>query len=559
MVVSIAKGVAVAGAAGVALLALGTAATMAGAIVGGVATMIGALTGAIGFLLSPLGLATAALGAGAVAFVRYTEAGQSALSGVSKVFAGLKDAIMSGDLSRAWQIMSTSGRLAFAEIADRAKWTFNDFLPALVRGSVQAIRGMFGAVVEGWHEPLQAFWELFKTGASAAGDFLLQTWVSSIFATAEAADAMWGLMRNSGTAAVMFVMARMQSQVVMMSEIMGAFWKAFKGFGYDAVQNVVASFAEFFPKLWLFVQSGLAMAFENAFKLFGKLGGLATYAFVKVLATGVRSALRGVAMSPGAIENATGSAEVNPAYVTAREATEGPGAFEKLAEHFRSGMRGEYAYGQELAADIARAVADDARRAVQAGEATGGAAIGRFESDLADAISDHGDRIAQAGRNAAQRTRSSAADFARSVADYGRSIAGAAGAGADGLRSNLPTYSASSALTGLRGSIQQLLQPGGGTTQPAAPEATAEDWRQAWGQMSDLATGVWERMKDGGGRLGEEVGDSVAMAGERLGTFGAYGLAQQFGQDDKKVERLILEQNKETNRLLGRGLKPVYS
>lgn len=111
-VVSVAKIAAGTAAAGVALLVLGGTIIAVGAMFGGVASIIGAVGTAIGLLLSPVGLIAAAVTAGGVAFLRYSEVGRRALTWLGDklkemksialaAMGGIRDAIAAGRLDLA--------------------------------------------------------------------------------------------------------------------------------------------------------------------------------------------------------------------------------------------------------------------------------------------------------------------------------------------------------------------------------------------------------------------------------------------------------------------------
>ncbi len=104
------------GAAGVALLAIGGTTRLVGAALSVVGAGFGLLASAIGALLSPVGLVVAAVAAGAFAFFRWTEAGQSALGTLGGVFdellgdatdmiGGIADALKAGDIALAAEIL----------------------------------------------------------------------------------------------------------------------------------------------------------------------------------------------------------------------------------------------------------------------------------------------------------------------------------------------------------------------------------------------------------------------------------------------------------------------
>ncbi len=147
LVFRIAIGVAAAGAA---LLALGWVLTTIGAalatgvtIAGLFGTAVSVLGGLLAFVLSPIGLITTALIAGAAIWALYTQSGQAAVGGLTSLFGdllstftqtfgGIKDALLAGDLALAGTIAVAGLRVALlqgvAALSEAVGGSFGDFL-----------------------------------------------------------------------------------------------------------------------------------------------------------------------------------------------------------------------------------------------------------------------------------------------------------------------------------------------------------------------------------------------------------------------------------------------
>lgn len=124
MAITIAAGLGVVGAIGAGMLAVSFAASLASTAIGVLIGVGGAAATAIGFLLSPIGLVSAALIAGVAYWAMYTESGQAAVSYLTEnlgqllawgqaVFGGVYDSIAAGDWSGAAKILWTALQIAF--------------------------------------------------------------------------------------------------------------------------------------------------------------------------------------------------------------------------------------------------------------------------------------------------------------------------------------------------------------------------------------------------------------------------------------------------------------
>lgn len=122
-------------AAGAAFVGVGTALTVAGVAVGGFATAISTVASLLGVLLSPIGLAVAAI----AGVVYYSGAAGKALEWLAdrfedlrefaaKAWGGISDAIAAGDISLAFEIVWASIRLVWAKGVAWIKETWQGFM-----------------------------------------------------------------------------------------------------------------------------------------------------------------------------------------------------------------------------------------------------------------------------------------------------------------------------------------------------------------------------------------------------------------------------------------------
>ena len=124
LIKSVAAVVAGVGAAGAALVAVGTSLSLAGFALGGLSSILGVVGGAFAAVVSPIGLVVSAVGIAAVAFFKFTEAGQETtrfiaerfrdLFGVvSDVIDAMARAISAGDIKLAADVLWTSLEVAW--------------------------------------------------------------------------------------------------------------------------------------------------------------------------------------------------------------------------------------------------------------------------------------------------------------------------------------------------------------------------------------------------------------------------------------------------------------
>ncbi|MCU0870725.1 MAG: hypothetical protein MUE50_00120 [Pirellulaceae bacterium] len=148
---------------GSALGAAGTAGLVFAGILSGLSAalpMIGAVLGAV---VSPAGLGVAALTAGAVAWVKYTDSGQAAAAAigsdldtlkttVSDTFQGIKAAISSGDWEAASDIMWAGLEAAWLTGKSRLVQVWEDIKAAMVEafaGAAIAVSNLWNSTIEG--------------------------------------------------------------------------------------------------------------------------------------------------------------------------------------------------------------------------------------------------------------------------------------------------------------------------------------------------------------------------------------------------------------------------
>ncbi len=196
---------------GAALVVAGTAVTTFGVALFGAGMVLTFLGSAVGVLLSPIGLIVAAVAAGAVAWVKYSESGKRAFASLKAAvmpiietlktaFGGINDALASGDWKLAGKIAMAGLKVAFlqglAAIQTAFPKTFNtvfsgvgkilDGIVAIFGKAMAALKGQWNTwgknvldtvmdvaskVVGTWQDAVQglANWMLKK---SAEGGFM---------------------------------------------------------------------------------------------------------------------------------------------------------------------------------------------------------------------------------------------------------------------------------------------------------------------------------------------------------------------------------------------------
>ena len=122
-------------AASAATVALGAAFIGAGMAITGAVTTVGAITAAVSFLLTPVGLAVAAVAALAAGFAYLTGVGGT----LRATFAGVSDALAAGDMQLAWSIGLAGMRLEWAKLVEVLTVGWNDFKSFFVDGWHDAV------------------------------------------------------------------------------------------------------------------------------------------------------------------------------------------------------------------------------------------------------------------------------------------------------------------------------------------------------------------------------------------------------------------------------------
>ena len=168
-------------AAGIAVTSLGLAIKLAGFALSGFATALAVVKGLLLFIVSPIGLITAALGAGIVLWAKYTESGQRAVGAISNVmrqifqtvsttFGVIKDAISGGDLALAGRIAMAGLRVVFLHGLSAISSIFGNFTARFAKMLFSGdFAGAWDLAIKGmaklWHEFAEGVVAVF-TGAA---------------------------------------------------------------------------------------------------------------------------------------------------------------------------------------------------------------------------------------------------------------------------------------------------------------------------------------------------------------------------------------------------------
>ena len=138
LVVSIAKMLVVTSAAGAGLVVLGITISQVAIVASAITAAFAAIATTITLILSPIGLVTAAMIGGAIAWGKYAEAGQQAMAWLSarfaelkatalSAFAGIADALSAGDLMLAAEILWAGLRLGWVQLGNDLKAVWRDW------------------------------------------------------------------------------------------------------------------------------------------------------------------------------------------------------------------------------------------------------------------------------------------------------------------------------------------------------------------------------------------------------------------------------------------------
>lgn len=142
LVAQLGKFIVVGGAMAAGVTAIGTAIAGAGFVISGVGAVISSVAAVIGAIGVPIGLAIAVIGTLIAAFVDFEAVAKSAMAffktaigDTEATVSGIKDAIMTGDISLAWEIVMEKSKAiilrALAEITDGFTDLF-DWLPDMI-------------------------------------------------------------------------------------------------------------------------------------------------------------------------------------------------------------------------------------------------------------------------------------------------------------------------------------------------------------------------------------------------------------------------------------------
>lgn len=185
---------------GVGLVSLGAVISATGAIV----TTFGAALGAVGtglaFLLSPIGLITAGLVAGAAAWLKYSDSGGKALAWLGQQLAGLKatalqafagiaDALKTGDISLAGQIFWAGLKVEWLKGVAYLKGVWADWGTAFVdvmEGAKYQALHIFTDLKDG----VRAIWAELTAGLSGSWGDLIKTLLTTLNPLAKALEAL---------------------------------------------------------------------------------------------------------------------------------------------------------------------------------------------------------------------------------------------------------------------------------------------------------------------------------------------------------------------------------
>lgn len=542
---------------GVALMGIGAAAFMASLALGGLATIVSVV-------LSPLGLITAAVVGASVAFFKWTEAGQSAYRSLSstlgklldrfrEVFAGINDALQSGNVALAFDIMKKSASLALAEIAARVTYVFRDLIPGLALAAFSGLAGAWGVAVGSWQEPIFALWDLFKVVALSALKVYGVNFKSNFRLMGDLFTALWELFGRLGIAALKLVTIAFGSEMQLAVDISQALWKAFKGFGVAASQSWVASFINSFIVLPAFIVKTLAAAYYQSSRLMleSLIEGVtlwATFAYKVARGVGkvISDALQG--KMPTAITGlgagTTLAMEGMGAFGTAQmegvaEAIKLQGDIVKAALSGLTGKPGDF--GQvvkDFGTDVASAVAADTKRISEAAQQQLVPAVKKFSEDISQAVLEHAERIKVAGLDAAKLIGPAARRLAEVTKGMSKEVKAAFLERFQSAFAEVKDYKDPKAVSALRETLDSLIAEAAGAKGAAVGAA---------GVGGPVAAG------GGGGPLSATATSAVPRGVALTATYSAAAAriaGFQAGGPEKKMADGIMGVNKNTRAML---------
>ncbi|WP_436714966.1 phage tail tape measure protein [Roseiconus lacunae] len=196
VVAGVAAGIGIAGGA---LVGIGAALTLAGIAVGGLATVFGAL-------LSPIGLGIIAVGGLGAAILTYTDLGGAAIQWLKDEFGplvdsareaveGIKAAIQTGDLEKAWQIVTELMQLVWAKMTDKFQDAWDSMVLAVLdtgAGLVEKIGGAIEGLAAALDKLLSKYRSVYDTIYDATLDTIIGGEVKTVGDRGSAFDANFG-------------------------------------------------------------------------------------------------------------------------------------------------------------------------------------------------------------------------------------------------------------------------------------------------------------------------------------------------------------------------------
>lgn len=165
LILTVAKGIAIIGALGAGLIALGSTISLIGVGVGGLAAGLGMLASIVGAVLSPVGLLVAGLAAGSYAFLTMTDAGNSVIDFFKGEFQNLYNIVKSilDGLVTPFRLSDFAGvaSIAFAavKVATLSLWSY---LKPLWDTGVYYLSSIWDSIAFSAME----VWTILKTGLS---------------------------------------------------------------------------------------------------------------------------------------------------------------------------------------------------------------------------------------------------------------------------------------------------------------------------------------------------------------------------------------------------------
>ena len=498
VVVAVAASAAGVGLLGVALIGMGMAAFLASFACGALATIVVAMT-------SPIGLIVSAVLAAAVAFVRWTESGRAAYQSISsmlgkllgrfrEVFVGISEAIKSGNVGLAFDVMKTAARLALVEIAARVTYVFRDLIPGLASAAFAGLAGAWGAVIGMWREPIIAVWDFFKVVARGAFKFIGVAFMSGMKQQRDLFVAAWNLYSQIAKVALGCIGPMFHSQMLLAVDIGRAMWDAVKGFGLVAMQNVVAGFINAYIVLPKFIAKTLAVMFYEAskFLLASLIKAVVLWAtFTNKIAHGIAGVISDALMG----KMPTGAKQLLSLQATSKDTamramdTAGDLGMKALADAGETlmdsggaaiaGLSGEHADAGQVVStfggDVAKAMKDEVGRGaatMQQAVEQMKPAISQFSTDIYQAATEHAERIKAAGIDAAKLIGPAAAQLAEATKGMSKEAKAAFLERFQAAFAEVKNYKDPEAVSALRNNLNALIADATKTKGAAAEQQT---------------------------------------------------------------------------------------